>query len=349
VDSLARLLDANANRAGEALRTLEDAARFGLSDRGASEGLKRLRHDLRTALRGLPGGWLHASRDAAGDVGTTVGTPEEYRRGSLLEIAIAAERRAAEALRTLEEGLKVVDPAAARLVEAARYRVYDLAASIIRRLPGRRREQWRVCVLLTESLCRRPWRDVARAAIEGGAEAIQLREKSLDGGELLDRAAWLVSIARPRGVRTIVNDRVDVALAADADGVHLGVDDLPIAAARGICGDRLLLGASTHDPDEAARAAAAGADYCGVGAMFPGGAKPGAPRTGPAYLEAYLAAHPDLPHLAIGGIDPTNIDELIRRGCRGVAVSGTVCGAERPDEVVAALRAALERQAEITA
>jgi thiamine-phosphate pyrophosphorylase len=75
VDPLARLIDANANRAGEALRTLEDLARFGLSDREASEGCKRLRHDLRGALRQVPGGWLHASRDAAGDVGTTVGTP----------------------------------------------------------------------------------------------------------------------------------------------------------------------------------------------------------------------------------------------------------------------------------
>lgn len=347
MDPLARLIDANANRAGEALRTLEDLARFGLSDRAASEGLKRLRHELRAALGVLPGRWLHASRDAAGDVGTTVGTPHEYRRGGILDIAIAAERRAAEALRTLEEGLKVVDPSAARTIESARYRAYDLAASIVRRLPGRRREQWRVCVLLTETLCRLPWRDVARAAIEGGADGIQLREKSLDGGELLARAAWLVSIARPRGVRTIINDRVDVALAADADGVHLGVDDLPIEAARAICGDRLLLGASTHDLDEAARAAAAGADYCGVGAMFPGGAKPGAPRSGPAYLEAFLAAHPELPHLAIGGVDATNVEELARRGCRGVAVSGAVCGAERPDEVVATLRAALERGEEI--
>lgn len=342
VDSLARLLDANANRAGEALRTLEDLARFGLADGVRAAACKGLRHRLRAALAGLPPGWLLASRDAAGDVGASITAEGEYARGSLRAIAVAASHRAGEALRVLEEGLKIVDAEAAKAVERIRYECYDLSTAISRRVPGRQREQWRVCVLVTESFCRRAWRDVVLAAIDGGADAIQLREKSLDGGELLARAAWITSVARPRGVRTIVNDRADVALAAEADGVHVGSTDLPISAIRSLAGDRLLVGSSTHDLAEAARAIDAGADYCGVGAMFAGTAKPGAPRAGLAYLKQYLAVDAAVPHLAIGGIDPARLPELVAAGCRGVAVSGAVCGAEHPDRVVGELRSILD-------
>jgi thiamine-phosphate pyrophosphorylase len=155
----------------------------------------------------------------------------------------------------------------------------------------------------------------------------------------------------------VVNDRLDVALACGADGVHLGQDDLSVRDARRVIaasmekggarvalGARgaLLVGASTHSLDEARAAVEAGADVCGVGAMFATGTKPSVAPSGLPYLRAYLAAHGRVPHLAIGGITPANVRELAAAGCRGVAVSGTVCGADDPAAVVRALRSALE-------
>lgn len=216
------------------------------------------------------------------------------------------------------------------------------------------RAQWRVCVLLTERLCARPWREVLAAALAGGADCIQVREKELATRALSARVREVIELARPAGAAVVVNDRLDVALACGADGVHLGQEDLSVRDARGVVGasvadgrarGALLVGASTHSPDEARAAVEAGADVCGVGAMFATGTKPGIAPSGIPYLRAYLAAHGHVPHLAIGGITPANARELAAAGCRGVAVSGTVCGAEDPAAVVRALRSALEGNA----
>jgi thiamine-phosphate pyrophosphorylase len=346
VDPAARIIDANANRAGEALRTLEDLARFALDDGALAAGLKDVRHRLRTALAPLPPGWLAANRDTAGDVGTWIEGGSEYDRRSLADVAEAAGHRLAEALRSLEECAKTVDPAVGRAIERLRYETYDRAATIARRMPGpgpRTRSQWTVCVLLTESLCRLPWREVAQRSLDGGADAIQLREpeRSNEGALLVERAAELVAMARPFGAAIVVNDRADVALAAGADGVHLGQRDLSPQAVRSFAGRRLVVGMSTHNADEARRALDAGVDYCGVGAMFPTDVKPGAERRGPRWFAEYLASFGAMPHLAIGGIDPANVAELALLGCRGVAVSSCVCRADAPERIVASLRTVL--------
>lgn len=338
---VARILDANANRAREALRVLEDVARFAIDDGVLAAALKGLRHELTGALARLPGGWLEANRDAAGDAGTGVTVPGEHERAGLAGVAAAADKRLGEALRVIEETAKTIDPTLARRVEALRYRAYDASSALQLKLIGGRARQWRVCVLLTESLCARPWRDVLAAAIAGGAECVQVREKSMDAAALRQRVEQVIEIARPAGVSVIVNDRLDVAMAAAADGVHLGTGDLSLADARSLTGRTLLLGASTHDLDEAGSAVAAGADYCGVGTMFETATKPRTAVTGPGVIEAFVGQYPDVPHLAIGGITPGNVGRLVEAGARGVAVSQAVCAAAHPDRVVAALRAAV--------
>jgi thiamine-phosphate pyrophosphorylase len=264
----ARILDANANRAREALRVMEDAARFALDDARLCAQLKSLRHDLREALAGLPPGWLEANRDTAGDVGTSIETQAESARGGLPDVAVAAGKRLGEALRVIEEVGKTVDPGLAREVEAIRYRFYDVESALHLRLGGARARQWRVCVLLTESLCRRPWPEVLAAVVDAGTDCLQVREKQMTAADLVRRARQVIEVARPAGVTVIVNDRLDVAQAAGADGVHLGQQDLAVADARRAVGRSLLIGASTHDLDEARIAVEAGADYCGVGQMF---------------------------------------------------------------------------------
>ena len=199
-----------------------------------------------------------------------------------------------------------------------------------------------MCVLLTETACARPWAETLRAVLAGGADCVQVREKSLGDRDLLARVRAAIEIARPVGAAVVVNDRVDLALAAGADGVHVGQGDLPPDEVRRLAGDRLVVGASTHSLAEARAAVAAGAHVCGVGAMFASPTKPDVPPSGPAYLRAYLAEFPHVPHLAIGGIDAARAAELASLGCRGVAIGAAACAAHDPAAAVHAIRSALE-------
>lgn len=337
MSAIARMLDANVNRAREALRVMEDAARFGLDDATLSAELKTLRHALGDALRSLPPGWLEAHRDTPGDVGTTIKTDAEMsRKGGLADVVIAAGKRLAEALRVIEEACKTVDSAIAHRIESLRYRAYDVDQRLTLRLCSGRAKQWRLCLLLSVALCKRPWREVLAAAIEGGVDCVQVREKQLDGGDLAAHVREVITEVRPSGGAVIVNDRADVALAAGADGVHLGQTDLRVRDVRRLAGRNLIVGVSTHNLIEAQRAVDDGADYCGVGAMFPSSTKP-REASGIAYLISFIERFPNTPHLAIGGITSENVGEIVAAGARGVAVSSAICSADDPRAVARSL------------
>ena len=326
-----RIIDANANRAREALRVMEEAARFILDDPALTEALKQLRHDLTTQLATVDG--LEASRDTPGDVGTAISAEREFERESVADVVVAAGKRLSEALRAIEEYGKVVDGTFAAGAEQLRYRGYDLEQRLNGVLSRAKARRWRVCVLISEKLCpQRDWFAVAEAAVAGGCDCIQLREKELAGGELLERAGRLVAMCRPCGVATIVNDRPDVAMLAGADGVHLGQNDLPCADVRKLVGGNLVIGISTGRIDLAERALHDGADYCGIGPMFPTTTKRTPTIVGPEYLREYVQWN-KLPHLAIGGVTPRNVGQLIEAGVRGIAVSSVVCAAADPAAV----------------
>lgn len=338
MSALARMLDANYNRAREALRVMEDAARFAFNDESLCEALKALRHDLREALASLPPGWMEANRDTHGDVGTTISTDAEMSRADLRDVVIAAGKRLTEALRVMEETGKTMDGGLAGKIESLRYRAYDIDQRLILRMGGGRAQQWRACLLLTKSLCRRPWREVLVEAMAGGVDCVQVREKAMDGGELAAHAREVIAAARPGGTTVIVNDRADVALAAGADGVHLGQTDLSVRDVRRIAGRNLIVGVSTHDLNEATKAVEEGADYCGVGAMFPSSTKQ-RETSGIAYLRQFTQRFPKTPHLAIGGITPANVGEVVAAGGKGVAASSAICCADDPEAVARSLRA----------
>ncbi len=339
MDPLARIIDANLNRAREALRVAEDIARFALGHADLTQSLKDLRHDLVAASADLPLDPLQrlAHRDTPADVGTAIQTPGEMSRQGIAHVARAACARLSEALRSLEEASKALPGAtpSAQRFEALRYRAYEAEKRLLTRLPTGRARQWRLCVLVTQALCvHHPWDRVASLAIEGGADCLQLREKSLPDSELLARARHLVTRARSSTAppAVIINDRPDIALLADADGVHLGQTDLPIADVRALAGHRLMVGTSTTNLDQARTSLAQGADYVGLGPMFHSATKHKEHLAGPAYLRAFLhdPTLASLPHLAIGGINPGNVSSLSDAGCRGVAVSSSVCGAPDP-------------------
>ena len=186
---------------------------------------------------------------------------------------------------------------------------------------------------------------VVAQAIEGGADVIQLRDKSAKGKELFETGLALRALTGPRGVLFIVNDRVDIALAVDADGVHLGQDDLPIGAARALMGPSRIIGASASNPQVARQAEQDGANYLGVGAMFSTPTKPESSAVGPEMLRC-IKNTVDLPIVAIGGITEHNVQEVVRAGADGAAVISAVVGA---DDIANAARGLKQRIAEARA
>jgi len=187
-----------------------------------------------------------------------------------------------------------------------------------------------------------PLAEVLEAALEAGATAVELRHEGAGGRELLEEASRLLPVARRHGALFLVNDRADVSVAAGADGVHLGPDDPPVAAVRSAVPERFLIGFSTDDPDRARRAAADGADYLGVGAVYGSRSKEGlaSERIGPERVGEVLRAA-GLPGVGIGGITPGNAAPVYRTGA-GVAVLGCVMGAADPGAVVRRLLEAVE-------
>jgi thiamine-phosphate pyrophosphorylase len=176
------------------------------------------------------------------------------------------------------------------------------------------------------------------AVLEGGCRVVQLREKTMPLGDLYPVARALRKRCREAGCLFIVNDRVDLALAVEADGVHVGQDDLPAREARRLLSPGMILGVSTHDENQARLARDDGADYVAVGSMFPTGSKAGFRLVGP---DLVRRVRPEirLPLVAIGGVTTDNVAEVIRAGADAVAVISAVCAAPDP---AAAARAFLE-------
>lgn len=342
--SLLRILDANTNRAREALRGLEDYARFGLNDVELAGALKTMRHELRAALEAtLPQAALH--RDTPADIGTTLKTAAEFDRADLADIVTAAGKRAGEALRTLEECCKAVAPPAALTIESLRYRLYSIEKTLLLTLrpPSTQLAAARLYVLITEASCAgRDWFAAASAAIDGGAQILQLREKELDGGELLSRATRLTALCRRRGVLCLINDRPDIALLADADGVHLGRSDLPAVEARKILGRDKLIGVSTHELAHAHAAVRDGADYIGVGPIFTSATKPRAFVAGLDYARQIAAARLPVPAFAIAGITLVNLPAVLGTGLDRVAITAACVGAPDISAVARQFREALD-------
>lgn len=177
--------------------------------------------------------------------------------------------------------------------------------------------------------------DVVAQALRAGAPAVQLREKAQPPREVLPLARRLRADTRHHGALFFVNDRLDLALAVEADGVHLGRDDLPVSAAREIAPPRFLIGYSTDEVDEARRAVRDGADYIGCGTVYPTGTKPDAGRvTGIEGLRGVARAI-NAPVVGIGGVTPARAPAVIAAGAVGCAAIGAVMGAANPQRAVA--------------
>ncbi len=340
-----RAIDANLNRAAEALRVVEDLCRFHWELAGLSGELKELRHQLLDAFSPSAGirARLCAGRDIEEDVGKGLVVPSP--RPDPETVAVRNLQRAKEALRALEEIGRIREPAVSAQVSGLRYRLYSIEKGILAlsapRADGMTRA--RLCLLASRDRLRVPLPEAVRAAIAGGVDAVQLREKGIPDREILEIGRALREATAREGIPFIVNDRPDLSVIFGADGVHLGQEDLPVAAARAILGPGKIVGVSTHTPDQARRAGREGADYVGVGPAFPTTTKDAGRPLGPEGVAALLQAT-DLPAFAIGGISRENVRALAAAGVRRVAVASGILasgGLEEIRESARAIRAAL--------
>ena len=332
-----RIIDAAANRAREGLRVLEDFARFALDDAHLTRRLKGCRHALREALATFPAEALLRSRETQSDVGTTISTPAETVRADPADVARAACKRAQEALRSLEEFGKILSPIAAARFERLRYQLYTLEKSLALTTFSRRElANRRLYLLATESLCPRGLGPAVRAALAAGAAIVQLREKELPERRLVELGRRVRVWTREAEAVFIMNDRADLAVATDADGVHVGQDELPVKEARAIVGPHRLVGVSTHSIEQARQAVLDGADYLGLGPVFPSATKAFDSLAG-LELVRQIAAEISLPWFAIGGINTENIAAVLEAGATRVAVSHAILSADDPGSVTSTL------------
>jgi thiamine-phosphate pyrophosphorylase len=334
-----RILDANFNRAREALRVAEDCGRFALNDPAITQIAKNLRSGLQEVLATMPAEEMIASRDTAGDIGTEITSPTEMKRENLADVAKAACKRLTESLRTIEEYGKFVSPRQILRIERMRYDAYTLEQRLHDRLAvGERFAATRLYVLITPTLCRGSIRETARAAVAGGADAIQLRYKGGCDAECLAIAAELRELTDETGKLFLVNDRPDIAAIIAADGVHLGQGDLPIAEARRLLRPGAIIGRSTHSLEQARGAVMEGADYISVGSIFATPTKDTGPPVGVELLQE-VHREVSLPIVAIGGITAANAAQVLAAGATCLAVSSAVCAAANPQAATEAIRA----------
>ena len=335
--SAARVVDANANRARESLRVLDDYCRFVLNDAVLTEQVKTLRHRLAELIALIPQNVLHESRDTLSDVGTTLTTSGEMQRGSTYDVARINFKRLQESLRSLEEFGKIIAPELAAGIEAIRYRAYTLErATSIGSEARALLEGAKLYVLLTGSQCLASLDWTIREAAAGGATMFQLREKTLSDRELIDRGRNVRLWTRETGSMFILNDRPDIARLVEADGVHLGQDDMSVREARRILGPGPLIGVSTHNVDQVRSAVMAGASYIGIGPTFPSKTKEFRELAGPEFVRA-ASVLTSLPAFVIGGVTAENVGDVAAAGGRRVAVSAAICQAEEPQTAAAAI------------
>jgi len=339
-----RIIDANLNRAGEGLRVLEEFARLSLNDAGLTRRLKDLRHKTLRIDAELQQRFIGA-RDAAGDVGAGMATAGQEQERNAVEMIIANARRAQESLRVLEEiakepGLKLQS----RDYEEARFDLYTIEKELLGKMLRRdaiKRIKGLYVIIDVEFLKGRSAVEVTGAAIRGGAKVIQLRDKKDSARGFYNTAVELRKLCKQRNIPFIVNDSLEVALAANADGLHVGNDDLPAATARKLLPVDKILGVSASTLEEAKAAQEAGADYIGAGAMFPTGSKAGMKVPGPRLIKE-IKKSVKLPVAAIGGINQDNVGDVLEAGADAVAVISAVMGAEDTEKAARELAAIIE-------
>ena len=335
-----RIIDANFNRGREAARVVEEFCRFVLNCAWLAGRAKQVRHELSSQIAMLDGELLIASRDTIGDIGCGLEVDGQLKRANLQDCFSAACKRLTEALRVLAETTQTIDADIAKRFEELRYACYTLEKDIVNfGIPAEKFKSVRLYVILSEAHSEEII-NLAKDCIAGGADCLQLRAKNISDMQYLAVAKEFVRICKDNGIISIINDRVDIAVACDADGVHLGQNDLSVAEAGKMQLKPLIFGRSTHSMSELRQTLTEQPHYVGLGSIFPSDTKEGVEVVGVDYITdaVKILAGTSARSVAIGGITVENIDKVLTAGAEVVAVSSAVTKADDPRAMCRALK-----------
>jgi thiamine-phosphate pyrophosphorylase len=338
-----RIIDANFNRAREATRLMEEYCRFALNSSELAARAKKLRHQLCNAVSRLDANMLIAGRDVHTDVGRGMTVEGELSRLNLRDCFTAAAKRLTEALRVLAETTQTLKPDVAQVFEQLRFDAYSLEKDTLTQSNAAEKfSSVRLYVLLnaTAGSSDSQILDLIGDCAAGGADCIQLRAKDTSDRRTFELAGQVVNICKEAGVICIINDRVDIAVAVGADGVHFGQDDLPLDRGRKMQLAPMIFGLSTHSIDQLKSTISQKPDYVSLGPVFATGTKPDLAPVGLQYVAeaVQLLGDTGIGHVAIGGITVANIEQVLEAGAKNVAVCAAVSQAADPEAMCRKLK-----------
>ncbi|MFZ5986275.1 MAG: thiamine phosphate synthase [Bacillota bacterium] len=343
-----RILDANINRASEGLRVLEDLARFYYDDKSMSKRLKEIRHNVRKNVMALLQHFLD-NRDSCNDVGLSVSNELKVDdKTSMIELVTANFKRLQEALRAIEENLKIIgEYELSKVYEGYRFSSYTLEKEYFKALyPSEKQRKLCTelyCLTAEEYSKGRNNIEVVEEMIKAGVKIIQYREKDKKLIDKYNECVKLREMTNKAGVTFIINDDIDIAIMVKADGVHIGQDDLPIEKVKELVGEEMIVGVSTHSPDQAQDAVKRGADYIGVGPIYRTNTKKDVcDPVGLEYLD-YVVKNINIPFVAIGGIKEHNMHEVLAYGAKCIAMVTEIVGAESIEEKIRNIKSKILR------
>ncbi len=317
-----RIIDVNINRAKEGIRVIEENFRFIFEKKELSERLRGLRHEISRIplLLRVSSVKLLASRQSQTDIGKS---RKEKKRKNLQEIIASNFSRVEESIRVLEEYSKILKSKTTGKIKKIRLDLYNIQKEI--QLSVYRKElssRLGLYIITDEEIAGKSNEQIVRQAVKGGADTIQLRDKSGSDKKLYNEAKKIRSLI-PQNILFIINDKVDIAAASDADGVHLGKNDLSIAKARKIIGEDKIIGISCDNVKEAIKAEKDGTDYVALGPIFPTTTKKDLPAILGIKVIKKAKKKISIPIVAIGGINENNMKEVLKAGADSVALIST--------------------------
>ncbi len=323
--AIARILDANLDRAREGVRIIEEWCRFALNNPELADKCKQMRQAIAQ--------WhtldLKMARDTPNDAGTQLSHPQEETRQSIEHLLQVNCGRLQEALRVLEEYGKLYKIEMGQAFKTLRYQAYTLESELF--MANNLQNLPHIPLYLVTSPSENLL-TVVESALKGGLKLVQYRDKNSDDALCYQNALKLKELCYNYNAIFLVNDRVDLALAVNADGVHLGQRDLPIDVTRNLLGKNAIIGRSTTNPTEMTKAVQEGADYIGVGPVY---ATPTKAEKKPAGLEyvQYAVKNCPIPWFCVGGINLDNLSIVKQAGGKQFAVVRAIMEADNPQKV----------------
>ncbi|MEO0075151.1 MAG: thiamine phosphate synthase [candidate division WOR-3 bacterium] len=318
---IARIIDVNINRFSEGMKVVEDLLRFYWQDQKILFELRKLKN-LFWQHFGQYRNQVVFARASYQDIGRQIDF-DIQKRNKIIDVVNVNFKRCQESARVLEEIFKKVSPSQSRFCKTLRFALYDIEMAFLKHISINFNPLLYVILDIT-TIGRKYLTDITKACIDGGCTLLQLRETDTSSTrQFLNDAEQIRKVSKDANIKLIINNRLDIALAINADGVHLGKNDMPIKKVKSLLNSDMLIGITVRNVNQAQRAEKAGANYVSLGSIFPSPTKTKIPIVGINTLKK-VSKTVSIPVIAIGGINKNNVIEVIQNGADGVAVISAV-------------------------